>query len=402
MITVLIFHSGSISGYPSGELNVARTEYSILNNVGSNAYLFEYDANSALGWPIIKNIKAVTSNLWSMAAYHFIKTKISEYRPDVVHFHGLFPFLSPSALAAAHETGVAVVQTLHNGRWLCLEGGFYRDGRYCDDCVSVGGWTGVSHGCKHGVAASLLLHAGNLSGLAGGRLFRWVDRFIAVSDFIRDQHIRAGFPPEKIVVKNNGMDVDRLRNVCRPDSRVGVAYVGRVSRAKGADVLMALMDAVQEPIHVVGDGPELAELQQYCVNRAYRHVRFWGKQPQAQCFEIMASVCCTVVPSQCGEAFSLAAAESMGLGTPVVGSDVGGLGPLLRTSRGGLAVAARDFPGFVAAVRHLLDDPDKASELGATGMRYVEGNLGLECNAAELMAIYESVLKDKKCYADHV
>lgn len=400
---ILIFHSDSIAQLPSGENIVVKNESLSIRSLGSDVKLVCYPRSKVhIPSRIILNTFSIFSNIWSYGASEFVRSCIEEYRPNIVHFHGLFPFLSPSALAAAHETGVAVVQTLHNGRWLCLEGGFYRSGRYCDDCVSAGGWTGVRHGCKHGIAASLLLHTGNLSGLAAGRLFRWVDRFIAVSDFIRDQHVRAGFPPEKIVVKNNGMDVDRLRNVCRPELRAGVAYVGRVSRAKGADVLMTLMDAIQEPIHVVGDGPELAELKKYCVNRAYRHVRFWGKQPQAQCFEIMASVCCTVVPSQCGEAFSLTAAESMGLGTPVVGSDVGGLGSLLRSSRGGLVVDARDFPGFIAAVRHLLDHPDKAEALGATGMRYVEQNLGLERNAAELMAIYESVLKDKKHLADHV
>ena len=69
---------------------------------------------------------------------------------------------------------------------------------------------------------------------------------------------------------------------------------------------------------------------------------------------------------------------------------------------GGLTVAARDSLGFITAVRHLLDHPDNAEAMGATGMRYVEQNLGLEHNAAELMAIYESVIKDKKHHADHV
>lgn len=402
MTSVLVVHSQSLRAFPSGELQVALAEKKMLSERGVAVELVEFvpkrQPASALG----KAVHAAVVNIWSTETYRFMTERIAAVKPDIVHFHGLFPYLSASAMAAAHDAGAAVVQTLHNGRWLCLEGGFYRDGRYCDDCVGHGGWAGVRHGCKHGVAASLLCHAGNLSGLAGGRLFRWVDRFIAVSDFIRDQHVRDGFPPEKIVVKNNGVDVERLRAVPPAAVRAGVAYVGRVSQAKGSGILKALAAEIRDEIHVVGDGPDLPSLQRHCEAHGYLQVKFWGKQSQARCFEIMASAVCTVVPSQCGESFSLVAAESMGLGTPIVGSDVGGLGPLLRAAGGGRAVAPANTRGFVDAVRQMLEQPDLAAKFGAAGQRYVEQQLDITRNAAELVAIYEAVLKEKKRHADHV
>ena len=137
---------------------------------------------------------------------------------------------------AAHDSGAAVVQTLHNGRWLCLEGGFYRSSSYCDKCVGRSGLNGVYHGCKHGVIPSAFLHTSNALAWSCGQLFRWVDQFIAVSDFIKQQHLLAGFSEDKIVVKNNGIDVDFL-NIIPSSKREGVAFVGRINEAKGINIL---------------------------------------------------------------------------------------------------------------------------------------------------------------------
>lgn len=399
---MLILHSQSLHSLPSGELSVALAEKDLLSRADVDAEIVEFAASGLLTHIVGKQAFAAVNYLWSSQAYNFVANRICATKPDVVHFHGIFPYLSASALAAAHNSGAAVVQTLHNGRWLCLEGGFYRDGRYCDDCVGQGGLGGVLHGCRHGVAASLLCHAANLSALHGGRLFRWVDRFIAVSDFIRDQHVRAGFPPDKIVVKHNSVNVERLRAVFGTAHRSGIAYVSRISAAKGSNILKSVADGIKDEIHVVGDGPDLDGLRSYCEAAGHRHVRFWGKQPQERCFEIMASAVCTLVPSQCGESFSLVTAESMGLGTPVVASDIGGLGPLLRQAGGGLLVAPNSASGFVGAVRRLLDQPELAAQIGSAGRRYVDEHLNADRNASELIAIYESVLEEKRRYADHV
>ena len=391
---VLIFHSGSLARLPSGELHVALAEKKMLLGCGVNVELIEFFPKRKLSSIFAKETHAAVSNIWCLEAYHFVTERIAAVKPDVVHFHGLFPYLSASALAAAFNSGRAVLQTLHNGRWLCLEGGFYREGNFCDDCINQSSWNGVLHGCKHGVAASMLLHVATLSARMNGRLFKWVDRFIAVSDFIREQHIRAGFPPDKIVVKNNAVDLSRFH--VEPEMvRAGIAFVSSISTAKGVDVLKVIISDIRDVIHIVGDGPDLDRLQRYCDIAGYKHVKFWGKQPQERCFEIMASVVCTVVPSQCGEAFPLVATESMGLGTPVVGSDIGGLGPLLRSSHGGITVTPNNTQGFIDAVRQLLVQPSLVAKLGVAGQSFVAQNLNMERNSAELVAIYESVLKDK-------
>lgn len=392
--TVLVLHSSSLSGHPSGEINVAKAETDALNKVGINAKLVEFPVPCYTDNGPLNKVFALFNNIWSLAASKFVIKQIKQVKPDIVHFHGLFPYLSPSAVATAHKAGVRVVQTLHNGRWLCLEGGFYRNGSYCNDCVSFGGLLGVARGCKHGILASSLLYASNIAGLRGGGLFKWVDKFISVSDFIYKQHVSAGFPTSKIVIKNNGINLQLIRRITANITRDGIAYVGRVSRAKGSDVLKILFDELKVQVNVVGDGPELMELKEYCAKNSYNHVKFWGKLPQELCFELMAGSRCTVVPSKCGESFGLSAVESMALGTPVVGFDVGGLGPLLRDSGGGVSVPCGDVDSYVSSVKLLIDNDEIAKNLGATGKTYVENHLDMDLNVAELISIYKQMLTD--------
>lgn len=337
--------------------------------------------------------------LWSHKNYKVVLNLINDFKPDVIHFHTISPYLSISVLAAAKKYHIPVVQTLHNMRWLCVEGGFFRDGKYCDECVQSFGFRGVIKGCSKGKFASLLLFIVNIFSRYTKFLFMSVDKFVAVSDYVRDHHVISGFPCEKIEVNNNGIDLQLIKNKCyeKPwKSRQGVAFAGRVSTAKGASVLQYLMTKTDQPIHIIGNGPELEPLQQYCQQNDFDHVKFWGKLPHHETLDLLGSVVCTIVPSQCGETFSLVAAESMALGTPVVASNVGGLAGLIKQSGGGLLFEPKDFDGAVKAVSRLLEFLYEAEKIGEIGKRYVSEHLSLKQSSKQLQKIYESVIKNKR------
>ena len=107
---------------------------------------------------------------------------------------------------------------------------------------------------------------------------------------------------------------------------------------------------------------------------------------------MLGSVVCTIVPSQCGETFSLVAAESMALGTPVVASKIGGLADLIKQSRGGLLFEPKDFDGAVKAVTRLLGSLSEAEQIGKVGKRFVFKHLSLKQGTEKLQNIYERVI----------
>ncbi len=386
-MNILIIQGGSNPHLPSGEKTVILNEQEYLSKNHNVTVEYIEMKNSVLG--------KLTSLIWSFSNYFKTIKLVEKHNPDIIHFHTIVPYISLSVLYAAKKKKVKTVQTLHNGRWLCIEGGFFRKGGYCDICVGSKGFSGLRYGCGHGKLMSSLLVMINYFARSNERLFKLVDRFIAVSEYVKEQHIKSGFPEDKIVVRNHGIKTNLLNKSYSYNSnqRRGLAYAGRVSIAKGSNVLKYLMARIKDDFHIVGSGPQLEELKIFCRQNDFKHVRFWDKQTHEKTIEILSSVICTLVPSQCGETFSLVAAESMIVGTPVIASKLGGLADLIKKSKGGIIVEEKDFKMFHKKTEYLLNNINYAKKIGETGREYVIRELSYELKGLELENIYKNILK---------
>ena len=333
--------------------------------------------------------------LWSFYSYKKVLNLIKNHEPDIIHFHTTIPYLSFSVMYAAYISKTPVVQSLHNGRWLCLEGGYFRNNTYCNDCVGTNGWLGLKRGCGHGHLISLILFMNNYIVRKFGFLFKYVSKFIAVSEFVREQHIKSGFPNDKIVVRNNGFDFTINKDKFINDSwikREGIVFAGRISIAKGALVMKYLISKLNCPIKIIGNGPELQMLKQYCVKNNYNHVIFFGKIKNDKTIKIIKSSVLTLVPSQCGDSFPTVALESISVRTPVVASNLGGLPDLINTSGGGFIVQYDDNDKFLKTVQYLLDNKITAKSIGDKGKIFIEQNVSIEKQGLELTEIYKQVV----------
>ncbi|MGE5288196.1 MAG: glycosyltransferase [Micromonosporaceae bacterium] len=74
------------------------------------------------------------------------------------------------------------------------------------------------------------------------------------------------------------------------------------------------------------------------------------------------------------EGFGLTVAEGMWKGRPVVGTEVGGITDQIAPHTGILLPDPRDGAAFGAAVRGLLDNPQRASEMGSAARAYIRDN----------------------------
>jgi glycosyltransferase involved in cell wall biosynthesis len=326
----------------------------------------------------------------------YIRNKIKSYKPDVIHLHTAAPYISLSLLFYLAYINTPVVQTLHNVRWICIEGAYYRKGVYCNKCSGNNGFFGVIHKCNKSRFRSLALFLFNKIALFNGFIFKKISCFIPVSDFVQSEHLSIGFPSSKLTVKPNSIDLENLPNISTKDcKRKGVVFASRISKSKGSDILKFVMKEIRDPIYIIGNGPELTNLQKYCDNNQYKHVHFLGKVSQEECLAYMSSALCTLVPSQCGESFSLVAAESMSLGTPVIGSDIGGLASLLKNSEAGVSVRSDCAKEFVDAISDLKCNKLKHDLLSKNGKEYTYKKLNLKKNSLALIDIYRNSLENK-------
>jgi glycosyltransferase involved in cell wall biosynthesis len=386
-LKILIIQGGSNKRLPSGEQTVIFNESTYLSK--DNEVNVEYiDTGKSF-------FRKLSGLIWSFSNYRKIIELIEKYNPNIIHFHTVVPYLSLSVFFAAKKKNIKVVQTLHNGRWICVEGGFVRKGKYCEKCVGNMGFFGIFHGCQNGILASFLLVVNNLFFRFLQKHYKLVDKFIAVSDFIKKKHVQTGFIDKDLKVNNNGINIDQIEKIKNSQSKQAysseMVFAGRVSDAKGAEVLKYIMSTMKHiKFHIIGDGPKLNELKKFSQIYNCNNVIFWGKQEYEETLRIISGATCTIVPSQMGEPFGLVAAESMALGVPVVSSNMGELNNLVSNG-GGTVVEARKFKEFKKSIEEYLENHNKAKLAKKRGQEYVAKNLSIHSRVEVLTNIYKGL-----------
>ena len=108
-------------------------------------------------------------------------------------------------------------------------------------------------------------------------------------------------------------------------------YVGRLSEEKGVRMLLEVAESLPFPLYIAGDGPLLNELQ---AKYSSGNVIFLGHLSSMEIVRLVKHAQTMVVPSIWYENNPLSVIESLCMGTPVIGAEVGGIPELIREGDG--------------------------------------------------------------------
>ncbi len=377
---LLILHSRYRSGPVSGENRVVEDEARLLRERGHEVDV--YEPGLAQVGPI-NLMRSVASTIWSGRAVKEVAERIARDHPDVVHVHNLFPALSPAVIRAVPD-GVACVMTLHNYRLLCLPSTLFRDGHVCEDCLGRSPWPGVMHGCyQESVAASGVL-ASSLQLHRSVGSFRRVDLFAAISDFVREKHIQAGFPPERVVVKPNFAWPSRRRQ--GPGEYF--LFVGRLAAEKGVATLLRAWAGIGSELVIAGDGPDAPRLKAL----AGPSVRFLGPVDPERVVDLLARARAVLVPSVCYEAAGKVVLEGYAAGVPVLASRIGALPEVVQDGMTGLLLPPGEPAAWAEGVGRLSDDA-LSERMGEAGWRLWKERHGPDQASVRLEELYRTALR---------
>ena len=272
---------------------------------------------------------------WTMAMGHAMTRaglSIRDWRPDVVHAHDWL--VAHPAIALAEFFDVPLVSTIH-----ATEAGRHS------------GWVSGP--------ISRQVHA------LESWLARESDALITCSASMADE-IRALFGPglADISVIPNGIDSSRWPFAPRR-KRAGppeLLFFGRLEYEKGVHDAIAALPRIRRShpgtiLTIAGDGTQ----QDWLVEVARKHkvlkaVRFAGRADHDQLLALLHRVDVAVLPSHY-EPFGIVALEAIAAGTPLVTTNVGGLGEAVIDGKTGLSSPPRNVPALAAAVGAALEDP---------------------------------------------
>jgi len=328
---------------------------------------------------------------WNLEAARRFARLLRDFRPDVVHLHGIHRQISPSILVEARRAGVPVVQTLHDYHPICASGDLlFAGSRACDPprCGPINVLPCALSGCvQQSRAKSALASAELLWRRWIVRYERLVDAFVSPSHFLARTVAAGGVRHRPIHVLPNAIPA----RAGDGGGGAGEAFVfaGRLSPEKGLATLLRAVELARVPLLVAGSGPQ----RDHLVAQAPAGVRFLGRLGGDEVDRLIASCRAAVVPSEWAENAPMAVLEPMALGRPVVATRMGGIPEQVRDGKDGILVDPGDELQLAAALRILADDPGLALRLGRSARDRATSLFSPQTHLDGLLAIYSTVLR---------
>lgn len=228
-----------------------------------------------------------------------------------------------------------------------------------------------------------------------------VERIVTVSQYIADsvtvrypqvqgmiQPLYSGVRVEDYFMKGtpqaSAMAAATRRELGLKDGPV-ILYVGRLSRAKGPDRLIAAFPGVLERFpnanlllvggrwFGVSDPDEYVRELWQSAEPIRDHIFFTGYVPHDQLNRYFAVADVFVCTSQWAEPLARVHYEAMASGLPVITTDRGGNAEIVQTGVQGIVLEEWDDPiVFAANILSILQNPRRAQAMGMAGRRLVE------------------------------
>jgi glycosyltransferase involved in cell wall biosynthesis len=303
---------------------------------------------------------------WNPALKRFLRARLGNF--DIVHIFGLYDFLGPAVAAECRRKGLPYIVEPIGMFWpivrsLWLKRMYHR--------------------------------------FLGHRMLRECRFLVATSEQEQAELVSSGLPPERIMLRRNGVDVPmalperggfRAAHKIPADAKL-MLFLGRLSQKKSPNLLLQAFAALSAPLGessvLVFVGPDERGMKARLMQMAEQlgvasRTRFceplyaqdkWAAYRDADVF---------VLPSQ-NENFGNTAAEAAAAGTPVIVTEACGIAPLLAGVAG--LVVPHDAEALARAIERMLVEPGLHARLRA-GCREAVSRLGWEEPALEMEVLY--------------
>jgi glycosyltransferase involved in cell wall biosynthesis len=324
---------------------------------------------------------------------------LKKQEPNIVHFHTFGTGLGLHEIKAARAARARVVVTTHSASlgFLCQRGTMMQWGEYlCDGICEPAKCSACElqhRGLSKRVARTLAVlplaisgAANKLPGKVGTALsmgdlitfnqrqqadmLQLVDAFVVLTSWAFDRVMANGASQEK--VRLNRLGVRELPSVRKsgPDRKptrcpILVGYLGRFEAVKGVeDFARAIASLPLElPIRFEFRGPVNNTAERGIVDllkgvvRDDARVAFAPSVAPEAAYEVLASYDVLCCPSVCVEGGPTVALEAHAVGTPVIGTRIGGLAEIISDGMNGRLVPPGDWRALARVLIEVVGSP---------------------------------------------
>jgi len=233
--------------------------------------------------------------------------------------------------------------------------------------------------------------------------WRLADRIVCVSGAVRaHMQAHAFIPPTSMRVVYPGIDVDEFLSagplpkeqlIGRTDAPL-ICYLGRLDPLKRVDLIIQALRIVKARgeiyLLIVGDGPTRPSLEKLAAESGLKdHVRFTGFRADVPA---VLKSCDLYVTASEQEGWSIAIAEAMAAGIPVVATAVDGAFEQVEEGKTGYLVPPGDIQALAEAISAGIRLPKSRTRTTLTSQRI---ELSYMREAKEYYDLYQQLLRSR-------
>lgn len=320
---------------------------------------------------------------------------LEDFKPDIVHLNNFQRQLSASIIEAIKEKGIPMVFTAHDLQAICPNKTMLdKENKVCEKCIKGHNLDCIKKKCIEGSTLKSLLGVIEMKYYKKNHIYtKQIDKIITPSEFYKKQLIRNGIDEKKVIAVHNFIDINQYDLPTKDDGYA--LYLGRLSEEKGIiNLINAFYQLEKGQLCIAGEGPEKEKIEQFIKEKQLQdRIKLLGFLKQDEMKEYIAKCKFVVLPSIWYDNCPYSILETLVIGKPVIGSDMGGIPELVKDKENGFIFKHDDINDLAQKMKILFEDDNLVKKLSENARSISRKLYSKETYYDTIIKIYEEVIK---------
>ncbi|WP_283695537.1 glycosyltransferase family 4 protein [Clostridium perfringens] len=331
-------------------------------------------------------IESIFSGIWNKKAYKNLKDILAKLSPKdtIIHIHGWTKAMSSSVIKACIDSNFKFIFTAHDYFSICPNGGLYnyQKNNICNTrplslkCLFTN--------CDSRRYSHKLWRY--CRGIVQNKYMKECKNMIALSNN-NGEVIKRIIKDINVFYINNPIDVNKQDRV-KVELNKKIAFIGRLSKEKGVDLLVEATKDYEYEVEIIGDG-----VLRENIKNINPKVNITGWLNSDELLEKLKSIRTLVLPSRWYEGMPNVVLEAMSMGIPVITSDICNAKEIIKEGKNGFIFKNNSIKSLSSELNKINDD-NRIKDISKYAYNlYWSNSYSLEKHIKSLEAVYEEILE---------
>ena len=323
---------------------------------------------------------------------------LDDFKPDIVHLNNFQRQLSASIIEPIKKRKIPIVFTAHDVQAICPAITMMdNEKNICEQCMGGKYINCIKKKCNKGSTLKSII------GAIEGKYYRMksiytkkINYIITPSEFYKKKLEQDGIPENKIEFMHNFVEIKQY-DLETSDENYAL-YFGRLSEEKGIlNLIKAFAKLESGILYIAGEGSEKEKIEEIIRNNNLQdRVKLLGFLKSEEMKEKIRKCKFVIVPSIWYENCPYSVMETLAIGKPVIGANIGGIPELVKDNESGLIYQYNNIDDLKAKMEKLFNDQELVNKLGKNAKEQAVKLYTKEVYYNNIMEIYQKLIQKKK------